>query len=796
MAIKNILPTLASIALCFSTWAAPAYSQRSLAFSLYNSGVKAYDKGNYREALRILRQCQSTIAQTRHSQTEESELLYSLGETLRCVGQLKEAEETVKQSLAIMDTLPRGKRYYLFRFNALALIYQSQGKFTEAEGLWKQAEQYARSGDPNLVFPVNNLAHHYFLWGKVPEEKECVERTITLAKNSPKSIAVPFSLLNQAQLDEQLGNYRSAEEKYKAAFNSCSSLFGASHPYCGLILMNMSDLFRKESRYTDAENILREALKIFESQYPPEHPDIADTMVKLARVLCDEGKYSQAKALVQTALKNEEDLLQGSPNLIIAKAKNCLGNIARQDGRYGDALKLIQESIDIQKRILGGQNIELAVTMRDLALVQEEEGEFEAAEDTLLNSMHIIERLAGPEHPERAAAASALAHAYLRDQKYADAEPMLKKSMELSEKVLGNNNAVTASGAHDLGSLYLQQKQFTEAQQYLSKALSIDEALYGQSAAQVAADLTILATAVSGAGDEIKASDLLKRAAQIKNVLPGGNRSENAIVAFKANPTVDRPVGEKWALVIGISNFKDSSINLKFAAKDATDFKNFLVNKENFKADHVKLLTDESATRENIIGLMGDKWLASHVKPDDMVIVYVSSHGSEATDKAGGTNFLIAYDTNKNSLAATGIPMQWLTSIVSEQVHSDRIILILDVCHSGAAGQGQKGLSRAGGIDPSALSIGKGQMVLCSSLANQVSWESKNYENSVFTRCLIEALQSKEGQSSMLEAYKRLRILVEAEVLRDRGDIQTPLLNNSQWLGKDPSLSVAPASAN
>jgi translation elongation factor EF-1alpha len=73
--------------------------------------------------------------------------------------------------------------------------------------------------------------------------------------------------------------------------------------------------------------------------------------------------------------------------------------------------------------------------------------------------------------------------------------------------------------------------------------------------------------------------------------------------------------------------------------------------------------------------------------------------------------------------------MQWLTKMVKEQVHSDRVILILDVCHSGAAGQGSKSLTRAAALDPRQMNIGSGQMIICSSLADQVSWESAKYEN-------------------------------------------------------------------
>lgn len=134
--------------------------------------------------------------------------------------------------------------------------------------------------------------------------------------------------------------------------------------------------------------------------------------------------------------------------------------------------------------------------------------------------------------------------------------------------------------------------------------------------------------------------------------------------------------------------------------------------------------------------------------------------------------------------------MQWLTKMVKDQVHSDRVILILDVCHSGAAGQGSKALTRAAGLDPRTLNIGSGQMIICSSLAEQVSWESAKYENSVFTRRLMEALQSKKDKTTMIEAYNQLKVLVESEVLRDRAELQTPVLWNKGWTGKDPVLAV------
>jgi hypothetical protein len=92
------------------------------------------------------------------------------------------------------------------------------------------------------------------------------------------------------------------------------------------------------------------------------------------------------------------------------------------------------------------------------------------------------------------------------------------------------------------------------------------------------------------AGDAA-AKPLSARAAEIKKSLPGsamlsqladsqaasGSTSTSATNSTSAIP--EKPVADKWALVVGISNFKDASINLKYAAKDATDFRNYLISK-------------------------------------------------------------------------------------------------------------------------------------------------------------------------------------------------------------------------
>ena len=131
-------------------------------------------------------------------------------------------------------------------------------------------------------------------------------------------------------------------------------------------------------------------------------------------------------------------------------------------------------------------------------------------------------------------------------------------------------------------------------------------------------------------------------------------------------------------------------------------------------------------------------------------------------------------------------------------MHSDRILLVLDVCHSGAVvndgdmlAMGGKSLGRRTehNVDFKNITVGEGQIVVASSLSGQLSWESENYPNSVFTRRLIEGLRLKGKTTGISDAFAYMRGKVEDEVLRDRGEMQTPIILTSGWSGGDLALA-------
>lgn len=250
------------------------------------------------------------------------------------------------------------------------------------------------------------------------------------------------------------------------------------------------------------------------------------------------------------------------------------------------------------------------------------------------------------------------------------------------------------------------------------------------------------------------------------------------------------PIEDKWALVVGISKFAKPSINLSYPAKDARDLAAYLTTDGKFAPDHVKVLTDEEATKERVMAELGDKWLPRLARPNDLVLIFISTHGSPSTADLEGLNYLVMHNTDPDSLYATGLPLSELAAAIKSRVHSNRVVLIVDACHSGAANPA-KGLTRKGNFDSDALMQGTGQMIICSSAPNQVSWESKRYPNGVFTRQLIEALKAGGVKGTLGQAFDRLKEATEAEVLRDRGELQSAVLK-TKWQGEALILSAPP----
>jgi hypothetical protein len=245
-------------------------------------------------------------------------------------------------------------------------------------------------------------------------------------------------------------------------------------------------------------------------------------------------------------------------------------------------------------------------------------------------------------------------------------------------------------------------------------------------------------------------------------------------------------VREKYAIVVGVSEFRNSAYNLKFAAKDANDFAGVLRDPKSgrFKADpdHVKVLLNEQATVENIRTAIND--VAKAARAEDLVVMYFSSHGTSAASDAAmddaRSGYIVTHETNLSNLYATAFPMEELRRVVEKRIRACRIVMFLDTCFSGdtvAPAAGSKML--AVGIADSTkerIAQGVGRVVIASSRNDERSWESDRIQNSYFTYYLLQALRSKGGLADITTIFTSLQRSVPGAVRKEWGARQTPVM--------------------
>jgi hypothetical protein len=262
------------------------------------------------------------------------------------------------------------------------------------------------------------------------------------------------------------------------------------------------------------------------------------------------------------------------------------------------------------------------------------------------------------------------------------------------------------------------------------------------------------------------------------------------------------PPGQRWALIVGIGNFTDPHIqSLQYTVSDAQSFQDALLDPKigNFPADHVHTLLNDQATTVNIKIQLN--WIARSAGPDDVVVVYVATHGSSRDLDTVGVNYIITHDTvigpniDPDELYATALPMVEIANAIATRVKAGRAAIFLDTCFSGNAAVNDAKLI-APGIKNSAPSAkmmdhikqGTGRMVFAASGTEQESLESDTLRHGFFTYYLVQALQKEGGQTPLSKIFAYTQQHVSDTVATEFKMQQNPVMSRSQ---DDTDFSLA-----
>lgn len=246
---------------------------------------------------------------------------------------------------------------------------------------------------------------------------------------------------------------------------------------------------------------------------------------------------------------------------------------------------------------------------------------------------------------------------------------------------------------------------------------------------------------------------------QVSTLNGAGAESYRQTMNVTYNP-YQQAVSKTYYIGIGVSYYADTTHNLDYADKDVKDLS------AAFKDAQVTLLTNEQATRENILALK-KQLLQTNV--EDKVIVSISGHGllSDNYDY-----YLATYNIDFSKPEINGLSYNELEQLL-DSIPARKKLLLIDACHSGEVDkeellainstkkkEGVKGAYVEYAYKPKLgmknsfelmqelftnVNRGTGATVIAASGGTQFAQEGGGLTNGVFTYSILEAMQQQQN---------------------------------------------------
>ncbi|NES21062.1 MAG: hypothetical protein F6K41_19555 [Symploca sp. SIO3E6] len=245
----------------------------------------------------------------------------------------------------------------------------------------------------------------------------------------------------------------------------------------------------------------------------------------------------------------------------------------------------------------------------------------------------------------------------------------------------------------------------------------------------------------------------------------------------------------KVALLFGVSEYEPELKSLPAASGDIEAMKRVLEHPEMGCFDEITCRNnpDSQSMQYEIETLFSGR------SKDDLLLLYFSGHGiKDDTNRL----YFASRNTRKSQkgelIRSTAVPASFIHEVMLNS-RARRQVIILDCCFSGAFDP-QLQLKDDGSVDLQRQLGAEGRVVLTSSSSTQYSFEHNDYNLSIYTRYLVEGIetgagdQDEDGKISVLELHE-----YAASKVKQTAPGMTPKLIILKGMGFDILLAKAKA---
>jgi tetratricopeptide (TPR) repeat protein len=299
------------------------------------------------------------------------------------------------------------------------------GRFAEAEALYRQALNRARSGKETARFvPValNNLGELCRRQKKFDEAEALLAEALSAGRNAPR---------------EDLGTIAS-------------------------VVNNLGLVYSGRGQYGKAEAFLRQAVDARGRLYGKDNPEYLHSLLNLGNILVNQGRHAEAQPALEEALAGILKI-HGEAHPQTANALNGLAFVALRKNRADEAEERFQKASGIWLKTAGETHPDYIQSLVNLADMYESRGDTGRAAEYYRKAAASRRRAGLSDELSLAAALYRVGMRAAAAQKLEEAEGYFDEALGIRLKALGLNHAETKQAAENLLAIYAFRKDEEKA---------------------------------------------------------------------------------------------------------------------------------------------------------------------------------------------------------------------------------------------------------------------------------------------------------------------------------------------
>jgi tetratricopeptide (TPR) repeat protein len=310
---------------------AQSCSRRTEAEALFSYASVLLDRERLVEAERAVRR---SLALLSAEDGLRPVVLIGLGDILHRTGRLEEADRVMQ---GVFDRVPDGAPWIAIAYNNLGSLRQSQGRFAEAEAVYRKAIAAASGPSADVLFPAMlNLSNLYLTLGRTSDAEQELERAIRREQLSrePNRFLLARALEARGTLLFTAGEFAAARDCLEEAIRFSAEALEESHPEMCFLRNALGSVYCRLGEAAKGRALIEEARGQMERLGGEGHPALPPLDLNLAEACRQAGDIDAAERAFVRAIAGFEHVGDASG---LARALQTYASFLRQTGRQKEA---------------------------------------------------------------------------------------------------------------------------------------------------------------------------------------------------------------------------------------------------------------------------------------------------------------------------------------------------------------------------------------------------------------------------------------------------------------------------